>query len=447
MTVASTEGRFRGVSIDSRTIGAEQLFVALKGEVHDGHRYIGDAVSRGAAGVLAQRDHPALDDVELSVPVVTVDDPHRALIALARSYREQMNATIVGITGSNGKTTTKEFVSAMLSATGVSVYKSPGNFNNLFGLPLSILSMPDTVRFGVFELGISTPGEMSRLAPVLTPEVIAITNVGPTHLEFLGTVEGVARAKLELVEAAKADVPVIVNADDPVLMREAIKVRKDLITFGFESEAQYHPDSVEIGLDGIQRVSIEGHEFMLPLFGRHQVYNLLAAWAIVRTVGVGLADTATLDIQLDSAPMRGERSVVHGVTVISDCYNANPDSIDSVLDSLAAMNAGNSLVIVLGDMLELGAESKVFHRRAGEKLASVAFRYAALVGPHSRNMLDGAIGAGVSTERIAHFTDAESCAEALVSMLKPGDTLFVKGSRGIALEKILTVWTERGGVD
>ncbi|MFQ6008846.1 MAG: UDP-N-acetylmuramoyl-tripeptide--D-alanyl-D-alanine ligase, partial [Candidatus Zixiibacteriota bacterium] len=215
---------FTGVSIDSRTIRTGELFFAIRGHKHDGHNFIAQAVDNGAGGIVAEYT-PNIGDVSGKVPVVTVHNSHEAMITLAKKYRETSTARFVAITGSNGKTTTKELAVRLVKAVEDRVYGSPGNLNNLYGAPLALFVMPAETKVAIMEMGISTPGEMTRLAQIVQPEIALITNVGPSHLEFLHSVEEVAQAKLELVKALSQDIPVILNADDAVLMSEAKKIR------------------------------------------------------------------------------------------------------------------------------------------------------------------------------------------------------------------------------
>lgn len=436
---------FTGVSIDSRTITPGRLFVAIRGEVNDGHAYAVSALERGAAGILGERDHPALKSPLPPTPVVTVENPHAALIELATQYRRQLHCKRVAITGSNGKTTTKELTYRLLQAVEPSVYRTPGNLNNLYGLPLTILGMSLDTRVGVFELGISVPGEMSRLAPILEPDLVAITNVGPSHLEFLGTIEHVAEEKISLVSASSPTAPLIVNADNDILMRVAQRTGRRLVTFGRSSHADYRTDDIIGRDDGVTAVTIEGHEFHLRLFGDYQIQNLLASYAIVRELGYSFDTIDTTTIELSTAPMRGERLSLHGVTFIADCYNANPDSMAGGLRTLAAQPRSGRLLVVLGDMLELGEHSRDYHRQIGSLLARLDFNRAYFVGPLSKSMMDGALEGGADESRLAHFENATLCADRVRHDARPGDLVYVKGSRGIGLETVLERWRSEGG--
>lgn len=443
-TVELGDRTFAGVSIDTRTLRPGELFFAIRGERTDGHKYLEQAVAKGAAGVVVENRHSDLAIPGENIAVITVEDCHDAMIALASRYRERVDAKFVGITGSNGKTTTKEVAHALLSAVAPSVYKSPGNLNNTYGMPLAIFGMPQETRIAVMEMGISQPGEMTRLARIIRPDVAAITNVGPTHLEFLGSVEGVARAKLEVVTASDSDMKLIINADDPVLYPAALRLRPDPVTFGLQPSATYHPESVTTEEAGVTSVVIEGRRFRMPLFGHHQVYNLLTGYAIARTLGFDFDGIDTEAIKFETAPMRGQTATCHGVTMICDCYNANPESVRLGLTSFAELRAGLRRVAVLGDMLELGTVSDQMHRDLGRRLAELPLDLAILVGPQSRLTLEAALSAGMAKDKLRHFSSAEEAAIALPELLRQGDIVYLKGSRGIGLEALVTVWQQKG---
>jgi UDP-N-acetylmuramoyl-tripeptide--D-alanyl-D-alanine ligase len=436
---------FRGVSIDSRKLEPGQLFIALRGERNDGHNYIEAALKSGATGLVVEFDYPGLQLIGGEIPVVAVTNSHKAMIDVAVDYRDKVDPQRIGVSGSNGKTTTKEMIFHLLSAVEKHVYRSPGNYNNLFGMPLALMSMPQDTNVAVLEMGISVPGEMSRLAEIVKPDVMVITNVGPSHLEFLGTVEGVARAKLEVVQAMTPDQPLIINADDDVLVDEVKKVGRDYVSFGIEKKATFRPSSIKTDDTGATVVGIEKHQFRLSMFGRYQVYNLLAAYAAVRTSGYTFDGTDTLAIELRTAPMRGEIVVNSGVTFFSDCYNANPDSVMSGLMSFAERKKDGRRLIVLGDMLELGRESERYHRQVAVELSKIPFDYLALVGPMSSIIADELIDAGGDSETIEHFKDSDDCADRLSRFFMAGDLVYVKGSRGIGLEAIMQRWIEKKG--
>lgn len=413
------------------------LFVAIRGEHDDGHRYIDQALTRRAAGVMVDHSCSDLDLIVDKAPVLSVDDTHRAMISLAANYRNDMAARFVAVTGSNGKTTTKEFIFELLQAVTSGVYRSPGNLNNLFGVPLSIFAIPPDCLLAVLELGISTPDEMPRLAALVRPEVVVITNVGPSHLQFLQTVEEVAQAKLELVRNAGSTTPVIVNGDDEVLLGEAKKIRPDLITFSVKGNGNFCLDATPQVTAIGQKIMIEGNHFELPLVGNHQAENLLAAYAVVRTLGFDFHGIDTTEISFQTAPMRGQLEKRNGVTVLLDCYNANPYSVRAGLQSFQQLKTGKRRIVVLGDMLELGSEAGKFHREVGQQLAGYEYDQIILVGSHSVATMEGALGAGCNGSIISHFPSTDEATEGLVGFFVEGDLVYIKGSRGMRLEKIL----------
>ena len=429
-------GVFTGVSIDSRTLRKGELFVAIRGDNHDGHSFVDQAVRGGAAGLMVEHSWPGLEDIG-DVPVVAVADSHEAMLTIAARYRNQCRARFVGITGSNGKTTTKELAFHLIGAVETSIYRSPGNLNNLYGAPLALFATPEVARVAIIELGISTRAEMPRLAGMVHPDVIAITNVGPSHLEFLDSVEAVARAKLELVRQAAPEVPVIINADDPVLVSETEKVRTDYITFGIDNEADFRAQAIDVDQKGSAKVTIEGHTFRLPLAGRHQVYNLLAAYAVFRTLGYDFAGIDTGGIDLGTAPMRGQVEIKKDITFFADCYNANPDSMKAGLRTFFELPGHGRRVVILGDMLELGKAGPAYHQQVGRDLAAHDFDLAILIGDLAHHIRDELLGMDVPKAKVIYFEKLPPAGQEVAALLRAGDMVMVKASRGIGLEAVI----------
>jgi len=435
---------FRGVSIDSRSTRTGELFVAIRGDNKDGHDFVDQAIERGASGIVIEFTYQKIDNIRGDIAVVVVHNSHEAMMRLAKMYRETSRARFVAISGSNGKTTTKELAFHLISAVKEHTYCSPGNLNNLYGAPLALFSMPSDTTVAVMELGISTPGEMTRLANIVRPDIIVITNVGPSHLEFLDSVEAVARAKLELVKAVSDDVPVIVNADDPVLMAEAQKQRRDLTTFAVDGEADFKPRSVEQKDINTTLVTIDGHAFRLPLAGKHQVYNLLAAYAAFKTLGLTFKNVDTLRITLDTAPMRGQIIRKNEITFFADCYNANPNSVKAGLEAFFEMSRGIRRIVILGDMLELGDSAIAYHREIGHILSKYTFDLAVFVGNLSKYTMQEALAHGVPEGTVKHYDSTDESAYALSEYLTAGDFVFIKASRGIGLEIIIDAVEQKG---
>ena len=433
----NVEQSFTGVAIDSRAVKEKQLFVAIRGEVNDGHDFINAAIAAGASGIIAEYAWPGLEHIRGEVPVIAVPNSHEAMLTLAAAYRDSLTARMVGITGSNGKTTTKELTYHLLNSVTTDVYRSPGNLNNLFGVPLSLFAVPQKTKVAVLELGISTELEMPKLAQIVRPDLVAITNVGPSHLQFLDSIESVARAKLELVRTADAEIPVIINGDDPILVEQTRAIRRDFITFALDHEADFTVDAMDPqGVDGTI-VTIDGHSFKLPLPGRHQASNLLAAHAIVRTLGYKFDDVATESIPLATAPMRGQVVKHGGVTFVADCYNANPESVKAGLQTFFALPVSGRRIVVLGDMLELGQNAGEYHREVGRLLSTYNFDLAVMVGSLARQINDELSAAGKDRRSCRHFEDAASCAAELSRYFRDDDLVYVKASRGVGLEAVI----------
>ncbi len=436
---------FEGVSIDSRVVKSGQLFIAIRGEINDGHAFVDEALKNGAYGLLVDNRFNETTSASPKAAVVVVENTHEAMMKLAGNYRNKCKAKVVGITGSNGKTTTKEYAYALLKTVEKDVYRSTGNLNNLFGAPLAIFAMPQSTNVAVMEMGISVKGEMTKLTRIVQPDLAVITNIGPSHLEFLSSVTDVARAKLEIVSSENSDCPLIINADDQLLVEEAHKVKSNPITFAIDAQADFKVDSFEKIDDSKQQVTIDGKSFMLNSLGRHQVYNFLAAYAAVRSLGYDFKNIATAQIDLSSAPMRGETLELNGIRLINDAYNANPDSVKAGLEAFELLAHSGRRVLILGDMLELGGKAEKYHEKLGQSLANFNFELAILVGPLSGVVINGAVKAGIDRGKLIGFADSQAVVSEIANLLKHGDLVYIKGSRGIALEKIIDVLGSKKG--
>ena len=425
---------FHGVSIDSRTLKEKELFIAIKGEQQDGHMYMHNALAKGASGILADKSSQLLKDVEVKVPVVAVKNSHTAMLSLAKIYRDSLNTKFVGITGSNGKTTTKELTFALLQAVEKDVYKTPGNLNNLYGVPLTLFAIDKNCKAAVLELGISTVNEMPALAEMTHPDVVVITNVGVSHLEFLNSVQSVAQAKLELIKKAPAHVPLIINADDAVLMEEAEKIRSSFLTFSVTHSADFEVKDITPLETGGNKVTINSHEFILPLIGKHQIANLAAAYGAVSALGYSFDDIDTTKIKFDTAPMRGQILMIQNMMIISDCYNANPDSMKAGLKAFFEMKSDRRRVLILGNMLELGADEKMYHEQIGQFLLDKNFELLITVGAQAKEISKICNAHGINT---VEYVDSKALSEDVFSLVEKNDFIYMKASRGVGLEKVL----------
>ncbi len=427
---------FSGLSIDSRTIRPGEIFFAIVGEKNDGHDYVLGAFGRGAAAAVI--NHSRLEMFKDDVPglIFAVDDTHEALLNLAAYIRRRTDASFAAVTGSNGKTTTKEMFYAIASHRHT-VYRSPGNLNNLYGLPIALGRMPESVPYAIFELGISVPGEMTRLAGVIKPELAIITNVGPTHLETLKTIDNVVKAKFELIGQLPVGAVVLLNADDPLLMAEAKRRKLDFIGFGIENECQFRASEIKIDRKSGLSFKVDGGQIAAPLFGRVNVYNALAAIAASSVWGCDINDWQSGLSGFRAVDMRLELEEFAGLYLIIDCYNANPGSVTSTLRSLRDFDVPGRKIAVLGDMLELGDTSGDFHYQVGREAAGVPVDNLLCLGPESTMTAQGAVDAGMPAETVFHFTDHQALLDTLLGLIARGDLVLCKGSRGMELEKII----------
>lgn len=428
---------FAGLSIDSRTIKPGEIFFAIVGDKNDGHSFVEAAFKQGAAAAVINRARLGQFSTSPEGMILAVDDTHEALLNLAAYIRRRTDASFAAVTGSNGKTTTKEMFYA-IARVRHNAFRSPGNLNNLYGLPISLGRMPDDVEYAIFELGISVPGEMTRLAAVIKPELAVITNIGPAHLETLKTIENIVKAKFELIDNLPVGAVVVLNADDPLIMAEAARRKLDFIGFGIDRDCRFMARNTTMTSEKGLSFTVDGQSVTMPVYGRVNVYNALAAIAASTVWGCepeewieGLAHFRPVDMRL-------EIEEYHGLNLMVDCYNANPGSVASSLQSLREFAAGGRKIAVLGDMLELGEASPDYHFRAGQQAAEIAVDYLFCLGPQSEHMARGAVSAGMDDKKVFHFTRHQDLLDRLIEVIARGDVILCKGSRGMELEKIVT---------
>lgn len=426
-----------GVSNDTRQMTAGALYVAIKGPTFDGHAFARQAMERGAAAVMMNSGA----DVPEDIPALVVPSTEAALTALAAGWRAAVDPTVVGITGSAGKTTVKELTAHLLGTLGPTA-KTQGNWNNSLGLPKSLLAMPRNSRFGVFEAGTNHPGEIAPLAALMRPDCATVTNVGPVHIEFFGSEEAIADEKADLLRAVPADGFVVLDADSPHFRFLSAQPKCRVVTVSLQGDADFRAldvDAVEGRFKIVERASGETRSVFTGRPGAHQVVNALQAVAVARQFGVPWPAIVSRLADAPGAPMRWEVIPRDGIVWINDAYNANPISMAKSLETFAAMDAkGGRKVAVLGDMFELGAHAESMHRAVGTQAAAADVDLLVTVGAMSaRWMADAALKAGMAAERVRTATDAPAARELLKSLLLPGDHVMLKASHGMALGKIL----------
>ena len=417
-----------GWSVDTRTQNPGDVYFALRGPNHDGHNFLEAAIEKGASAVVVDRATGLPN--ELVVP-----DTERALQDLGAWARQKWGGQVIGVTGSAGKTTTKDAIAHLLEA-GLPVGKTIGNFNNHVGVPLSLLRLPDGCRAGVIEMGMNHAGEIRRLAAIAKPNIGVVTNVGYAHVEFFGSIEGIAAAKRELIEGLPPDGVAVLNADDPRVSRFREVHPGRSVTFGFSERSDVRAENVEYGAAG-SRFRTLGVDFESSMSGRHAVMNLLAAIAVAHVFQIAPERLRPAVANFNVGNMRGERTVHHGIVIWNDCYNSNPEAAQSMLDVLRETPATRHIA-VLGEMLELGSAAEELHRQVG--------RYAAgrgvdlLIGVHgaARAMVEAAAQAGVEAQ---FFEDPAEAGDRVRQLARSGDAILFKGSRGVKVEKALERFT------
>jgi len=434
----------RGAAVDSRLVEPGQLFVALAGERTDGHRFLGGAVARGAAALVVGRDPQdpaalgdAFGDALRDVTIVRVDDPLRALQAVAAHWRTLFDPLVVGVTGSIAKTSTKEAVAAVLGAR-FRTLKNEGNQNNEIGLPLTVLRLGREHEAAVLEMGMYVGGEIADLARIGRPKIGIVTAVQPVHLSRIGTIEAIERAKGELVEALPADGRAILNADDARVRRMASRTAAAVTTYGFAADVDVSAEEIEsAGVDGMRfvlRTPVGRRPIAIPTLGRLAVHNALAGAAAGLAAGLTLDEIAAGLGAGWAAPHRTQLVRAGGVTLVDDSYNASPASVEAALELLGGLPGRR--VAVLGEMLELGDAHEVGHREVGEAAAGVV-ELLVVVGTGASAIADGAVAAGMDAERVLRVADRDQARAALATRLRPGDVVLVKASRGVELDLLV----------
>lgn len=435
--------RVTSYSIDTRTLVAGAAFFALRGSRSDGHRFVEEAGRAGAALVVVEQDPPA--DLAATTAVLRVDDATAALGRCAAAARRELRgARVLAITGSSGKTTTKELLAAALAADR-KVHKTQANLNNELGLPLAILAAPDDSEALVLELGMRGPGQIAYLARIADPDVGLVTNVRPVHLEFFRTLDDIAAAKGELFAVMRPDAIAVVNLDDEFVRVQSARHAGPRVTYGRHDSADLVLESVEDrfvpGASLVFRHGARSIRLDLRLAGAHAAINALAALAAVVAAGGELDRAAEAIARVEAGPGRGRVIPLrHGIVLVDETYNSNPSALSSVLRTIGASAPPGRKVLVLGDMLELGPEEAGFHRDAGKQAASVGVQVLMGVGALARGAVESGRKAGVPEVR--HEPDAAAAAREMPHLVRPGDLVVVKGSRGVHLEQVVSALVE-----
>ncbi|MCZ7587198.1 MAG: UDP-N-acetylmuramoyl-tripeptide--D-alanyl-D-alanine ligase [Deltaproteobacteria bacterium] len=433
---------FPKISTDSRTIGADEIFVPLDGPQFDGHDYISDAVQKGASCVLVRRGFPVHDVLAQSAVFIEVDDTLKALGDLAHAHRMAHGIPVVAITGSTGKTTTKDMLGEILMHHYAGdVLVTAGNFNNLIGLPLTVFGLRSRHRAAVLEMGMNMRGEIRRLAEIARPEIGIITNVSEAHMEHLQSIGAIAQAKRELLENFGADKIAVLNADDERVAAMAGAGAFRAVTFGVDHPADATAENITaLGFDGIRfllRIGGETAEVTLSCVGRHNVMNALAAALAASELRAPMSAIVAGLEAFRSPAMRMRILDVLRVKVLDDSYNANPKSMDAALATLKELAEGGRQIVVVGDMKELGPESPAAHRRLGRHAAKNGAAYLFALGDFAEEVVAGAREEGMAGDRAIAAENHEAIVETLRDLVKRGDVVLVKGSRAVRMDCVV----------
>ena len=427
-----------GISTDTRSIKHGEIFFALEGKNYDGHKFVEQAIHNGAAGAVissGKKSAYSLHNGFKECALLEVADTLRALGDLAKFYRNSLPTSFVAVTGSNGKTTTKDMAYHVLG-NFKSVSRSRESFNNFVGVPLTIFETETAHDFCIVEMGTNAPGEIKRLSEIIFPDLAILTNISNTHLEGLGSIEGVASAKSEFIENMAEDGTLITNADDDWCNQIANRFNGKVISFGFNQSADIKASNVKRDDSGFVFTVNDSLTVNLPVFGKHNIYNALAVIAMCDAVGVGIEVICDKFIDFKLPPMRMEKQICGGIVVVNDGYNSNPSSMSSALDEFSQWMTSGRKVLICGDMLELGNYAERLHKEVGAKVADANIDVLWTVGPLSRFVAEEAIANGMPRENILSCETSEEMCSFVASQLKKDDTVLIKGSRRVKLESV-----------
>ncbi|MFH1753123.1 MAG: UDP-N-acetylmuramoyl-tripeptide--D-alanyl-D-alanine ligase [Candidatus Omnitrophota bacterium] len=419
---------FCGLSIDSRAVKRDEVFLAIKGERFDGHDFTREALKRGASGVIVSRVSGALPKC---ASVIVVKETLKALGDIAAFHRKRFNIPVFGITGSNGKTSVKELVSSILSVD-YNVLKNRGTENNFVGLPMALLGLKAKHDAAVLELGANHLGEIGRLTEILTPTIGVITNIGESHLEFLKDKRGVLKAKSEMAKGLAGDSLLILNGDDPMLSR--LKAGCKVLRFGLRPGNAFRATNVRLS-ESASFVLNDAYPLVINAPGKHNIYNALAAIAAVSRLGISISHIRKVLTGFKTPKMRMEQRRINGLTVIDDAYNSNPLSLKNAVEAFSCLKVEGKKIMVSGDMLELGKKGRFYHDAAGRIIAKSGIDDLITVGELSRYTAKGASRAGMKRRRLRSCADAIEASEILKDIVESGDAVLIKGSRAMRMER------------
>lgn len=432
---------FKGVSTDTRTLQQNQLYVPLVGERFNGHDFWRDAVDKGAAACLWQQDRPVPETAE--VPFILVADTLQALQAMASAYRDSWSIPVVAVTGSNGKTTTKDLIASVLSVR-YRVHKTQGNLNNHIGVPLTLLSLPKEAGAAVVEMGMNHRGEIALLSRLTKPDVAVITNIGESHLEHLGSRSAIANAKCEIGEGLASNGTWVIHGDEPLLLERMERESRRVVKIGWGGDNDDRPESISLnGLSGISFTSAQtGSRFSVPLLGRHNAVNALMAAAVGRLLGLseeeigqGLAEAQLTGMRLEL------RMTANGMLIIDDTYNASPTSMRAAIDLLLELDKEKEKWVLLGDMMEIGAQEVAYHREIGRYAAEKGVTRVYTLGEKARWIGEGVTSVSPSIP-VRHFGSREEAAQTLKEQGGPHVILLAKASRAVKLDVVVKELTK-----
>lgn len=427
-----------GVSTDSRNIVRGNLFIPLIGEHFDGHSFVMQATEAGALATLWQENVPL--DSSHNIPIIMVSDTLIALQNLASWYRQIINPIVIGVTGSNGKTTTKDLITAILT-TKYKVHKTKGNLNNHIGVPLTLLRMPEETEVAVIEMGMSNIGEIERLSLIAKPDIAVLTNIGESHLEFLKTRENITKAKLEILKGLKEDGVAILPGDEPLirLIFSKSEQNRSIIWVGETDKNDVYPIKIEmVNTEGIRFIDSHNDQYYIPLLGVHNVSNALMAIQIGKKLSVSIQDIQKGLNNIELTGMRLEKvNGKKGYLILNDAYNASPTSMKASLQLLASLGEFKQRVAILGDMLELGEYAETFHEEIGKKCAEINLDYLIVTGKMGKSLVKAAKENGIKENKVKYFDDINLIPKFIFENVSTEAVILVKGSRGIKLERIV----------